>query len=74
MSDNLFIRIKRLLESQEQTEESEAIIDELDLLLKSDACKKIEHDIDEAERKTISDDIADEILNGKFCVGGNCED
>ncbi len=74
MSNDLFIRIKRLLESQERTEESEAIIEELNVLLKSDACKKIEHDIDEAERKMVSDDIADEILNGKYCVGGNCED
>jgi hypothetical protein len=74
MSNDLFMRIKRLLESQERTEESEAIIEELNVLLKSDACEKIEHDIDEAERKMVSDDIADEILNGKYCVGGNCED
>ena len=30
--------------------------------------------IDETERRLVSDDLADEIINGKYCVGGACED
>ena len=86
MSDEIFIRVKRLLENHvevlnkhsigdEHTEEAQAIIDELNVLIKNKAfIKHIEEEINEEERKMVSNDIADEILNGKYCVGGNCED
>ena len=86
MSDEIFIRVKRLLENHvevlnknsigdEHTEEAQAIIDELNVLIKNKAfIKHIEEEINEEERKMVSDDLAQEILNGKFCVGGNCED
>ena len=86
MSDEIFMRVKRLLENHvevlnkhsigdEHAEEAQAIIDELNLLIENKAfIKHIEDEINEEERKMVSDDIAQEILNGKFCVGGNCED
>ena len=86
MSDEIFIRVKRLLENHvevlnkhsigdEHAEEAQDIIDELNLLIENKAfIKHIEEEINEEERKMVSDDIAQEILNGKFCVGGNCED
>ena len=77
MSKDLFRRVKSLLCSNEilhGTEEAQAIIEEIDLLLKSDELKAVEQHIADAERKVVSEDIADEILNGKYCVGGNCED
>ena len=86
MSDEIFIRVKRLLENHvelltkhslgnEHAEEAQDIIDELNLLIENKAfIKHIEEEINEEERKMVSDDIADEILNGKYCVGGNCED
>ena len=86
MSDEIFIRVKRLLENHvevlnkhslgdEHAEEAQAIIDELKVLIKNKAfIKHIEEEINEEERKMVSDDIADEILSGKYCVGGNCED
>lgn len=86
MSDDIFMRVKRLLENHvevlnkhsigdEHAEEAQDIIDELNLLIKNKAfIKHIEEEIEEEERKMISDDLAQEILNGKFCVGGNCED
>ena len=86
MSDEIFIRVKRLLENHvevlnkhsigdEHAEEAQDIIDELNLLIENKAfIKHIEEEINEEERKMVSDDLAQEILNGKFCVGGNCED
>lgn len=86
MSDEIFIRVKRLLENHvellnkhslgnEHADEAQDIIDELSLLIENKAfIKHIEEEINEEERKMVSDDIAQEILNGKFCVGGNCED
>lgn len=86
MSDEIFIRVKRLLENHvellnkhslgnEHADEAQDIIDELNLLIENKAfIKHIEEEINEEERKMVSDDIAQEILNGKFCVGGNCED
>ena len=40
----------------------------------SDEVEKIENQINEAERKVVSECIADDILNSKYCVGGACED
>lgn len=86
MSDEIFIRVKRLLENHvellnkhslgnEHADEAQDIIDELNLLIENKAfIKHIEEEINEEERKMVSDDIADEILSGKYCVGGNCED
>ena len=55
-------------------EDAENIIDELDILLKSNKASEIEKRIDVAERQAVSDDLADEILNGKYCIGGTCDD
>jgi len=86
MSDDIFMRVKKLLEDHvevlnkhsignEHATEAQAIIDELKILIKNKAfIKHIEKEIEEEERKMVSDDLAQEILNGKFCVGGNCED
>ena len=85
MSQDLFRRVRSLLQDHVRllnqrslgdthVEEAEGIIDEINILLQSDEVKNIEHQIDEAERKLVSEDIAEEILNGKYCVGGNCED
>lgn len=86
MSDDIFIRVKSLLENHvellnkhslgnEHAEEAQDIIDELNLLIENKAfIKHLEEEIEEEERKMVSDDIAEEILNGKYCVGGNCED
>jgi hypothetical protein len=85
MSTDLFRRVRSLLHDHiellnkhrigdSHVEDAQVIIDELDLLLKTDAIKDIEKNIDEIERKSVSDDLAQEILNGKYCVGGSCED
>ena len=42
--------------------------------MESDEVEKIENQINEAERKVVSDSLADDILNSKYCVGGACED
>ena len=85
MSQDLFKRVKVLLQNHVEllnehrlgdthVEDAENIIDELDILLKSNKASEIEKRIDVAERQAVSDDLADEILNGKYCVGGNCDD
>ena len=86
MSDDIFMRVKRLLENHvevlnkhsigdEHANEAQDIIDELNVLIKNKAfIEHLEHEIEEEERKMVSDDLAEEILNGKFCVGGNCDD
>ena len=86
MSDDIFMRVKILLENHvevlnkhsigdEHADEAQDIIDELNVLIKNKAfIEHLEHEIEEEERKMVSDDIAQEILNGKFCVGSNCED
>ena len=86
MSDDIFMRVKRLLENHvevlnkhsigdEHADEAQDIIDELNVLIKNKAfIEHLEHEIEEEERKMVSDDLAEEILNGKFCVGGNCDD
>ena len=86
MSEDIFIRVKNLLQNHvevlnkhslgnEHAEEAQDIIDELNLLIENKAfIKHLEEEIEEEERKMVSDDIAEEILNGKYCVGGNCED
>ena len=85
MSADLFKRVKVLLQNHVEllnehrlgdthVEDAENIIDELDILLKSNKASEIEKRIDVAERQAVSDDLADEILNGKYCVGGNCDD
>jgi hypothetical protein len=85
MSQDLFKRVKSLLQDHidilnqhrlgdSHVEDAQAIIDEITILLQSNELKNIEHQIDEVERKLVSDDLAEEILNGKYCVGGSCED
>jgi hypothetical protein len=86
VSEDIFIRTKKLLQAHvrkleenniedENREEAEDIIDELDLLIKNKAfIEHLEEEIEEEERKMVSDGLAQEILNGKYCVGGNCED
>ena len=86
MSDDIFIKTKRLLENHvevlnkhsigdEHAEEAQNIIDELNVLIKNKAfIEHLEHEIEEEERKMVSDDLAQEILNQKFCVGGRCDD
>lgn len=85
MSQDLFKRVKSLLQNHidilnqhrlgdSHVEDAQAIIDEITILLQSNELKNIEHQIDEVERKLVSDDLAEEILNGKYCVGGSCED
>ena len=85
MSQDLFARIKSLLQDHvvllnehklgdTHVEDAEAIIDEINILLKSDKAGDIEKRIDVAERQAVSDDLANEIINGKYCIGGTCED
>ena len=86
MSEDIFIRVKNLLENHvevlnkhsvgdEHAEEAQHIIDELNVLIKNKAfIEHLEKEINEEERKMASDDLAEEILSGKYCVGGNCED
>ena len=85
MSQDLFRRVRSLLLDHirllnehrlgdTHVQDAEAIVDEINILLQSDDLKIIEQRIDDAERKIISEDLADEIINGKYCVGGNCED
>ncbi len=85
MSADLFKRVKSLLQDHidilnqhrlgdSHVEDAQAIIDEITILLQSSELKNIEYQIDEVERKLVSDDLAEEILNGKYCVGGSCED
>tara|TARA_R110002012_G_scaffold3562_8_gene16664 strand:- start:1683 stop:1940 length:258 start_codon:yes stop_codon:yes gene_type:complete len=85
MSADLFKRVRSLLSGHikvlnehaigdTHADDAQAIIDEIDILLKSDELKEVEKHIDDAERKVVSDDLAQEILNGKFCVGGHCDD
>ena len=85
MSQDLFKRVKVLLQNHVEllnehrlgdthVEDAETIIEELDILLKSNKASEIEKRIDVAERQAVSDDLADEILNGKYCIGGNCDD
>jgi len=85
MSQDLFKRVKSLLQDHidilnqhrlgdSHVEDAQAIVDEITILLQSSELKNIEDQIDEAERKSVSDDLAEEILNGKYCVGGSCED
>jgi len=85
MSAQLFSRLKHYLVAyaeeinkhsigDKRVEEIQVMVDELSLLLKSDEVQQIEQTIADAERKTVSDDLAEEILNARYCVGGSCED
>lgn len=85
MSDELFSRLRRYLThyvellnqhsiGDERVEDIESIIDELKIFLRTDSVKKVEQEINNAERQQMSDDIAEEILHGKHCIGGSCED
>jgi hypothetical protein len=86
MSEQIFEKVRSLLKDHvrilnensignEHAEEAEDIIAELDVLIKNKAfIQHIEKEIEAEERKIISDDLADEILNGKYCVGGSCDD
>ena len=85
MSTELFSRIRGLLKDHiellnkhsigdNHLQQAENIVNELDIFLRTDSVKKVEEVIDNAERQQMTDDIADEILNGKYCVGGSCDD
>ena len=86
MSDDLFSRLKHYLKhyvdllneqhttDNERVKDIEAMIEEINLFLKTDAVEKVEEEINNAELQQMSDDIADEILHGKHCIGGSCED
>jgi hypothetical protein len=85
MSQDLFARIRSLLQDHvlllnehklgdTHVEDAEAIIEEINILLKSNKAGEIEKRIAVAERQAVSDDLADEIINGKYCIGGTCED
>jgi hypothetical protein len=85
MSAQLFSKLKHYLIAyadeinkhslgDERVEEIQVMVDELSLLLKSDEVQQIEQTIADAERKTVSDDLAQEILNARYCVGGSCDD
>lgn len=86
MSDDIFIRTKRLLENHVDllnqyslgnpyANEAQDIVDELNVLIKNKAfIKHLEQEIEEEERKMVSEDLAEEILHGKYCVGGRCDD
>lgn len=85
MSQDLFKRTRSLLLDHirllnehrlgdTHVDDAQALVDEIDLLLKSDELKQIEQHIDDVERKMVSEDLAEEILNAKYCVGGHCED
>ena len=85
MSQDLFKRVKVLLQNHVEllnehrlgdthVEDAENIIEEINILIKSGEAPNIEKRIDVAERQAVSDDLADEILNGKYCIGGNCDD
>jgi hypothetical protein len=85
MSQDLFSRIRSLLKDHvsllnehkigdTHVDDAEAIIEEINILLKSDKAGEIEQQIDVAERQAVSDELANEIINGKYCIGGTCED
>lgn len=85
MSQDLFKRTRSLLLDHirllnehrlgdTHVDDAQALIDEINILLQSDELKQIEQRIDDAERKIVSEDLAEEILNAKYCVGGHCED
>jgi len=85
MSQDLFKRTRSLLLDHirllnehrlgdTHVDDAQALVDEIDILLQSEELKYIEERIDDAERKIVSEDLAEEILNAKYCVGGACED
>jgi|TARA_R110002012_G_scaffold289854_1_gene483197 predicted component of viral defense system (DUF524 family) len=85
MSDTLFKRIRHLLKDHiallnkhslgdTHVEQAENIVDELDIFLRTDSVAEVEQTISNAEKQQMVEDIADEILNGKHCVGGSCDD
>ena len=85
MRNELFSRLKQYLIAyadeinkhslgDERVEELQVMIDEIELFLRTDSVEQVEQDIQKAERIQISEDLADEILNSKHCIGGNCED
>ena len=85
MSADLFKRVKALLKDHvdllnehklgdSHVDDAESIIEEIEVLIKSGEAPNIEKRIDVAERQAVSDDIADEILNRKYCIGGTCDD
>jgi hypothetical protein len=85
MSKDLFARTKSLLQDHirllnehkigdSHAEDAQVIVDEISLLLQTDELKQIEQSIDDAERLKLSEEIANEIIHGKYCVGGACDD
>jgi len=85
MMTDLFVKIKNLLTNHIEllnkyslgdthVADAEAIIEELNILLRSDELKQVEQYVEDAERRQLSEELAEEIIGGKYCIGGNCED
>ena len=86
MSDELFTKVAQLLKhyivlldkqsfGNTDTIKAQAIADELDLLMGDKKfVQHIQDEIELKERQIVSDDIADEILNGTHCIGSSCDD
>jgi hypothetical protein len=86
MSEQIFVKVRNLLKNHvdilnthaigdEHATEAQDIINELDILIKNKAfIEHIEQEIEDEERKILADDLAEEIINSKYCVGGACED
>lgn len=85
MMTDLFVKIKNLLTNHVEllnkhslgdthVADAEAIIEELNILLRSDELKQVEQHVEDAERRQLSEELAEEIIGGKYCIGGNCED
>jgi len=86
VNEELFTKVAQLLKhyiilldkqsfGNTDTIKAQAIADELDLLMVDKKfIQHIQDEIDLKERQIISDDIADEILNRKYCIGSSCDD
>lgn len=86
MSEELFTKIAHLLKhyielldtysiGDTHKADAENILTEVKILMTDKSfVKHIEDEIQTKERQICSEEIADEILNGKYCVGSSCED
>tara|TARA_R100000935_G_C2793964_1_gene147299 strand:- start:437 stop:697 length:261 start_codon:yes stop_codon:yes gene_type:complete len=86
VNEELFSKIARLLKhyielldknSMGDTHkvDAEAILDEFNTLNRDVLfVKHIEDEIIDKERKLVSEDLASDILNSKYCGGGSCDD
>ena len=86
MTEELFTKVARLLNhyielldehsiGDTHKADAEDILAEVKtLMIDKSFVKHIEDEIQTKERQLCSEDLADEILNGKYCVGGSCED